>query len=239
MPRPFETWKVLPHGKLTAIDDNLLTVVGDLHMPFGEFPRRMTVVRLADRRLVIFSAVALDEPEMVALERYGKPSFLIIPSEIHRMDAKIWKDRYPDLRVIAPPGARAKAEELVEVDTTEPDFGDPSVRYVTVPGTEGREAALLVDTSTGTTLVVCDLIWNVHHRRGIGGWLFRIFHLTSDKPQIASVVRMKVKDKRALREQLVLWSNIEGLNRIVVSHGDIVERDPPAVLRELAESLAA
>jgi hypothetical protein len=43
MTRPFETWKVLPHGKLTAVEDNLLTVVGDLHMPLGDFPRRMSV----------------------------------------------------------------------------------------------------------------------------------------------------------------------------------------------------
>jgi len=29
------------------------------------------------------------------------------------------------------------------------------------------------------------------------------------------------------------------LNRIIVSHGAIVERDPPAVLRDLAHALAA
>jgi hypothetical protein len=239
MAEPFQQWTVLPHDKMRSLDDKLVTVAGDLPMPLGAFPRRMTVVRLADRRLVIFSAVALDEGEMLQLEKFGTPSFLIIPSDIHRMDAKIWKDRYPNLRVIAPPGARAKAEEVVGVDETEPDFGDPSVSYVTVPGTEGHEAALVVDTATGTTLVICDLIWNVHHRKGFGGWLFKLFRLTSEKPQIASVVRMKIKDKRALRDQLINWSNLDGLNRIVVSHGDIVEQDPPGVLRELARSLAA
>jgi hypothetical protein len=239
MAAPFQQWTVLPHEKMRSFEDKLVTVAGDLPMPLGDFPRRMTVVRLANGQLVIFSALALDEPEMRALEKFGKPSFLIIPSEIHRMDAKIWKERYPDLLVIAPPGARRRAEELVDVDTTEPDFGDPSVRYVNVPGTDGGEAALLVETSTGTTLVICDLIWNVHHRRGFGGWLFRLFRLTSESPQIASVVRMKIKDKRALRDQFLSWANLDGLNRIVVCHGDIVERDPPGVLRDLAESLAA
>ena len=43
MPRPFEAWKVLPHGKLTVIDENLLSVVGGLPMPIGDLPRRMTV----------------------------------------------------------------------------------------------------------------------------------------------------------------------------------------------------
>ena len=68
MPQPYQHWKVLPHGKLTEIDDNILTVTGDIHMPLMDLPRRMTVVRLNDSRLVVFSAIALDEDEMVALE---------------------------------------------------------------------------------------------------------------------------------------------------------------------------
>jgi hypothetical protein len=240
MAQPFKTWTVLPHGKVSALDENLLTVVGELPMPIGEFPRRMTVVRLADRRLVVFSAVALDEPEMQALEKFGTPAFLIIPSDIHRMDAKIWKDRYPALKVIAPDGARRKAEEFVPVDATYADFRDPNVRYLTVPGTDGHEAALVVQGPSGTTLVVNDLIWNVHHRSGFGGWLYRVFRLTGPKPQIANVVRMgTIKDKAAVRAQLNAWARLQNLKRIVVSHGDIVERDPPGVLRELARSLAA
>jgi hypothetical protein len=238
--RPFETWTVLPHGRLSTLDENLLTVVGELPLPLGEFPRRMTVVKLADGRLVVFSAVALDEPEMQALERFGEPSFLIVPSAIHRMDAKIWKDRYPDMKVIAPDGAREKAERIVPIDATHVDFGDPSVRYVTVPGTAGHEAALIVESPKGTTLVLNDLVWNVHDRPGVSGWLFRKLHLTGPKPQIASVVRLgTIKDKGAVRAQLNAWARLRRLKRIVVSHGDVVERNAPGVLRELAQSLAA
>jgi len=57
MPKPFESWTVLPHGKLTEIDDGLLTVDGQLPMPVGDFPRRMTVARLRDGRLVVYSAI--------------------------------------------------------------------------------------------------------------------------------------------------------------------------------------
>ena len=52
---------MLPHGKLSAIDDNILTVTGDIHMPLMDLPRRMTVVRLNDARLIVYSAIALDE----------------------------------------------------------------------------------------------------------------------------------------------------------------------------------
>ena len=48
MTQPFQQWTVLPHGKLVQVDDNILTVVGEIHMPLMDLPRRMTVVRLAD-----------------------------------------------------------------------------------------------------------------------------------------------------------------------------------------------
>lgn len=240
MPKPFTEWTVLPHSKLVRLDDNLLSVTGNLHMPVGDFPRRMTVVRLHDGRLVIYSAIALDEAEMKSLERFDKPSYLIVPNDIHRMDAKIWKDRYPDLLVIAPAGVRTQVEEVVPVDETAIDFGDPLVRYMTVPGTEEREAALLVETWSGTTLVVNDLIWNLEDRPGFGGWLFRLMGFTGPGPRIPTVVELReIKDKDALRSQLESWARIQNLNRIIVSHGNIVTRDPAGVLDRLAESLAA
>src|SRR5262245_29695501 len=108
MSAPHETWTVLPHEKLTTLDDNLMSVVGHIKMPAGDLPRRMTVVRLRDRRLVIFSAIALDEDEMDELENFGTPAFLIVPNDHHRLDAKVWKDRYPDIKVLTAEGAREK-----------------------------------------------------------------------------------------------------------------------------------
>lgn len=234
----FQKWTVLPHGKLTAVDDNLLTVVGDLPMPAGDFPRRMTVARLRDGRLVVFSAIALDEAEMKVLEAWGRLSVLIIPNERHRKDARIWKDRYPDMVVVAPPGARQQADEVVPVDATAIDFGDPSVRFVVVPGTEQREAALVVETNSGTTLVLNEIIWNVADRPGVGGWLFHLVGFTGDQPKIPKFVAMKsIKDKPALAAQLRSWAALDGLNRLIVSHGDIVSQHAPQVLRQLADAL--
>jgi hypothetical protein len=240
MPQPLQTWQVLPHGRLSAVDDNLLTVVGELHMPLGNFPRRMTVARLRDGRLVIYSAIALDEPEMQMLEHFGIPTFLIVPSDRHRMDAKIWKQRYPHLLVIAPPGARAKVEEVVHVDATAFDFRDSTVRLITVPGMEDHEAALLVAGPTGTTLVLSELIWNVDHRPGFGGWLMKLAGFTKAEPQIPGIISFTgIKNKPALREQLEEWSKLYSLRRIIVSHGHIIEEKPTEVLRGLAKQLAA
>ena len=170
MTQPFQKWTVLPHGKLSEIDHNILTVVGEIHMPLMDLPRRMTVVRLSDSRLVVFSAIALDEDEMAALEAYGRPAYLIVPSDKHRLDAKPWKNRYPAMQVVVPEGARAKVEEVLPVDTVAPDFDDPNVQFVAVPGTRGHEGALVVRTPNGTTLVLNDLVGNIRPGPGSRGW---------------------------------------------------------------------
>jgi hypothetical protein len=239
MTQPFKQWKVLPHAKLEQVDDDILTVTGDIHMPLTEFPRRMTVVRLNDGSLVVFNGIALDDDEMRALEDYGRPTFLVVPNGHHRLDARIWKDRYPSMQVVAPEGARSKVTEIVPVATTDPRFGDPNVQFVTVPGTRASEAALVVRTRNGTTLVLNDLVANIRHESGFGGWFLRLAGFVGDEPQIPRVVKLAmIDDKAALRKQLLEWAELGDLKRILVSHGEQIDEHPERILRELADTLA-
>jgi hypothetical protein len=239
MTRPFQQWKVLPHGKLLEIDVNILTVTGEILMPMMSLPRRMTVVRLNGSRLVVFSAISLDEDEMAKLEAYGHPAFLIVPSDKHRLDAKPWKNRYPAMQVVAPEGARAKVEDVVPVDTVAPQFDDPNVQFAVVPGTGGCEAALVVRTPNGTTLVLNDIVGNIRDASGLGGWLLRLAGFAGDRPQIPKVVKkVMIADTGALRAQLLQWAQIDTLKRILVSHGSPIEDNPRQTLRDLASLLA-
>lgn len=240
MPKPFATWTVLSHGQLLQLDDNLLTVAGGMEMPLGKFSRRMTVARLRDGKLVIYSAIALNDDEMIALECFGQPAYLVVPNALHRMDARIWKDRYPTMQVIAPAGGRNEIEDVVPVNWCSLDFEDPRVQLMTVPGTAEQELAMVIRSRLGTTLVVNDLIWNMDDRPGLGGWLFKVMGFTGDEPRIPGIVEMReVKDKKALQVQLEVWSNLPNLTRIIVSHGKIITRDPAGTLHELATKLAA
>ena len=232
------TWKVRPHGMLSEIDENLLTVTGTIEMPLVQLPRRMTVVRLADARLVVYSAIALDEAGMSKLEDYGEPAWLVVPNDHHRLDAAAWKQRYPGLQVVAPEGSLKKIAEAVPVDTSAPRFGDPKVRFVVVPGTRGHEAALEVDNRSGTTLVLNDIVGNIRGASGFGGWLLGLMGFAGDEPHVPRpVALMMIDDKAALRKQLLEWAGIGTLRRILVSHGEPIEASPQQALRELAASL--
>jgi hypothetical protein len=238
VPKFNQEWKVLPHGPVTAVGERIVTVQGDIPMPLGKFPRRMTVVGLSRNRSAIFSAVALNETAMKRIEEVGKPSFLIVPNGHHRLDARIWKKRYPKLKVMCPPRARKSVGEAVPVDSTDDILSDRDADFVVVGGTGESEAALLVRRENGTTLVVNDVIANVRHPRGLGAKIIaRLFGFGVKGPQVPRVVkRAMIKSERQLAAQLREWAKIDALRSLIPSHGEIVDR-PSAFLEKLAADL--
>ncbi|HET7085221.1 MAG TPA: hypothetical protein VFI23_10655 [Rhizomicrobium sp.] len=233
-----QTWEVLPHGPVTTIDDGILTVTGRIPLPLVTLERRMTVVRLSDGSTIIYSAVALDEEAMKEIERLGTPRYLVVPGDAHRLDAKIYKERYPRLRVLTPPGAKARVERMVPVDATEADFGDPDVTWHVVAGTGGHEAALLVRRASGVTIVVSDLIANLRRKGGFEGWMLHVMGFGGDAPQVPTVERvLMVENKARLRRQFLDWAAIPGLRRIIMSHGRPIDHGAAQALRALADTL--
>jgi hypothetical protein len=203
-------------------------------MPLLELPRRMTVVRATTGDLVIFSAIALADPDMAKLEALGRPAFLVVPSVRHRLDAPAYAQRYPKLTVVAPRAGAEKIAEVVHVDTSTPHFGDTSIRYVEI----AADSALEVDAEDGLTVIVNDLIGDIHGEHGIGGWLLRTLGFAGDDPHVPGPVRMLLgKHKSEVAAQFRRWAEREDLRRIMVSHGDPIEQAPREVLRKLAASL--
>jgi len=226
-------WKVQSHGELVELEPGLLTVEGEIHMPLGNFPRRMTVVALASGGTAIWSPIALREEDMRRIEVLGAPEWLVVPGVAHRLDARIWKDRYPNAKVLCAPGAREKVEEAVPVDATSDPFGDPDVLFQVVPGAKDREAALLVRRSGCLTLVVNDLIANVRHPHGVGAHVMaRIFGFGVKQPRMPRVGKqLFLDDASALAHRFREWAAMEGLARIIPSHGEVIDEAVPTLLR--------
>lgn len=232
-------WTVQPHGPLVQLDEGLWTVEGEIVMPLGRFPRRMTVVALRGGRLAVWSPVPLDRPAMAQLEAQGSIAFLIVPGIAHRLDIRAWAARYPKARVICPPGALDAVSEAVPVSAASDILDDPAVVFATIAGVGEREGALLVKRDGQLTLVVNDILANVRHPHGAGAKIMaRLFGFGVTRPRMPRIgKRMFVKDAGALARQLRTWAAEPGLARIVVSHGDVIEDDCAAVLERAAADL--
>ena len=231
------TWDVLPHMPIERLEPNLWRVQGSLKGM--ALKRVMTLVRLDDGRIVVHSATSLDAEAMAEIEAWGEPAVLLVPNAYHRLDAPAWVERYPKLEVLCPSGARKKVEEVVRVDGDYGDFdGGESLRLELLDGVAAAEGVLTVRSSSGTTLVFNDALFNMPHGRGVAGLIFRYLTRSTGGPRVSRIVRwFVVKDRAAFRAHLERLADTPELIRIIVSHHRMITERPSETLREVAATL--
>ncbi|MCC6522568.1 MAG: hypothetical protein IT373_07895 [Polyangiaceae bacterium] len=230
-------WRVLAHGPLEKLSSHLWRVEGELEgMPLK---RVMSIARREDGRLVVHNGIALEDELMRAIEAWGEVGFLVVPNGYHRLDAKVFHERYPKAQVLCPSGARTKVAQVVAVHGGYEDFpADGVVSLETLEGTRGAEGAMIVRAPDGTSVVLNDSVFNMPHVRGFTGFVLR--HLTSSTggPRISRVARLfLIKDKRAFAAHLERLAALPGLARVVVSHHEVIDHDPAAALRAVASTV--
>ena len=238
MPKAFSHWTVLPHEPIVKLSENLWWVRGDI--PGMSLKRVMTVARRVDGRLVLFSPIALDTNELAELEAFGEPGFLVVPNGWHRLDAPAYKQRYPKLEVFAPRGSRRKVEEVIGVDGTFEDFpNDARVRLEPLNGIGELEGVMLVHDPDGTTVVLGDTVMNMDRKRDLLGYLFTTVLGSAPGPRISRLTKLiLVKDKPALKAELLRLAQIPDLTRVIVAHEKVAEGPAaPITLIKAAEHL--
>ena len=215
------TFRVLPHGPIEKLAENVWWVSGSL--PNMSLKRTMTLVRKRDGSLIIHSAIALDEHAMEQLEALGTPAYLIIPNRGHKLDAPAYKARYPALRVFTPKGGRAQVEKVLHVDGAYEDFpSDDEVRLEMLHGLADAEGTMVVRSSDGVTLVFNDAVMNMDRKRDVLGFLFTTLMGSAPGPRVSRFARLVfVKDRRALREDLERYARTPDLARLIVAHENV------------------
>jgi hypothetical protein len=231
------SWDVLPHLPIEKLETNLWRAQGSLRAM--RLKRVMTLVRLFDGRLLVHSAIALDDDSMAAIEAWGTPSILLVPNAYHRLDAPAWVQRYPGIGVWCPPGGRKKIEEVVPVSG---DYGDleldDTVTVEILDGVAGAEGVLTVRSRSGATLVFNDAVFNMPHGRGVPGLVFRYLTRSTGGPRVSRLFRwMAVKDRSAFASHLERLADTPDLVRIIVSHHRMIVDTPGEVLEQVAASV--
>ena len=107
-------------------------------------------------------------------------------------------------------------------------------------GTKADEFVLTVKRADGTTLILNDVLSNVRHPKGLGAHIMaRLFGFGVKRPRTSTPVRlMYVKDQAAVARQFRGWAALPDLRRIIVSHGDVIDRAPAEALLGAAADFA-
>ncbi len=227
-------WKVGPHGPIEKLSERVWRV--EAGIPRMPMKRVMTIAKRASGGIVIHNGIALGDAEMSELEALGPIEAIVVPNGYHRLDAKIFHDRYPSAQVLCPDGATKAVSQAVPVSSGYGQFApDGAVELVILDGTKEREGVMIVRDKDGTTLVFNDAVFNMPHISGVSGFVLKHITQSTGGPRVSRLMRLfVVADKKAFRSHLERLADLPDLRRIVVSHHHVIDTDASATLRAVA-----
>lgn len=194
---------------------------------------RMTVCRLSDGRLFVHSPIKLDTVK-AELDRLGEVAFAVAPNFIHHLFMGPFLAAYPGTRLFVSPKLVKKRPDL----RPEGVLGDeppPGTWGDTIDQAAARGSILMDEVvflhRPSRTLILCDLCESVH---ADAPWHWRLFGRIAgiyERPAPPPDMKVSFRDRKALRgfvERVLDWD----FDRIVLSHGNLVERGGKDVFRE-------
>lgn len=208
-----------------------------LGVPIGT---RMTIVRLNSDSLFIHSPIRLDEQTQAELAKLGRVDFVVSPNNMHHLFIGDFFDMYPSAKIYASPGLPEKRTDLSFKyklhDIPEPEWAEHIDQMLFLGHPLLREVIFL-HKRTGI-LIVADLIVNFQSDSHpltrlvtkIGGIYQRPTPPIDYNLSAENTVRIRASMNRILQ-----WD----FDRIILSHGSIVEQNGKAVLKEAFKWLLA
>lgn len=190
---------------------------------------RMTVVGNAGE-LLLYSPVALDPADVADLERLGQVTRIMAPNTFHHFFLRSCMAAFPDAQVLVPAGLEAKIGPIPGAVTMSreslSDLPADIERFV-FTGHKIRETVLFHRPSR--TLITADLLYNFQREhQPLEKAMFRLIGCYG-APRLAFYHRFVIEDKASVRE-LIETVHQWRPDRIIMSHGRIVEREDSAEL---------
>ena len=213
--------------ELWTADGPIVTVMG------FDFPTRMTVIRLSDGALFIWSPVALSRELQRAVEVLGPVRHIVAPNSLHHLFIGEWQTAYPEAKLHAAPRLREKRPDL-RWDT---ELGDKpaadwsnDIDQVVVRGNRITTEVVFFHRRSRTA-IFADLIQNFE-----SGWFegWRAFAakldlMTAPRPTVLRKYRATFTDRTIARnaiERIIEWPT-EG---VLAAHSPLIANDGRAAI---------
>lgn len=208
-----------------------------IHYAGCDFNARMTVLRLADARLMLHSPCEIDAETKAAISSLGEVAYIVAPGSYHYFHVASAQSAFPEAETYICPGVERKRPEL-DFDwilgDRPPAAWEASLDQVLVRGTKLIWEVAFFHKSSRTLLLV-DLIENIGDESPEVNWQMKfwwkaVFHMWN-RPKPAPEYQMGWKDKAAASKSLqrILQWDFE---RIVLAHGNTIEKDARAAALE-------
>lgn len=222
-------------SRLRAIGQDIWEYEVDLALGLGlRMPSRTTIVRLSSGALVVHAPLAFDDAAAAELAALGEVRFVIAPACTHWMFVKAFLARFPRAMVLAAPGLDKKLTAKHGVGFTPLPAGGTigaigdALRVQAIEGVPFMNEHVFLHRPSGS-LIVTDLIFNIHACSSFGMRLTLKLTGTWNKPAQSRIWRFLVKDRALAADSVraVLGWDFE---RVIAAHGDVLDEDARARL---------
>lgn len=221
-----------------------MTQIQTFDRPFtffgAQIGNRMTVIRLSDGTLWVHSPIAPTPDIQTSLRSLGKVAHIVCPNTFHHVHAKAFHETYSSAAVYGVPGLEEKLAPLPVMNLYDPGTSDISwandILIVPLYGVPKVNEVVFYHTAS-KTVIVTDMIFNTHHKTG---WtkLFLMLAGAHNKCGIDTVYRMMIKDKQQFLASVAPLLDVE-VDRIVMSHGDVITQNATHIFRKAIEAIRA
>jgi len=224
-----------PSVGLQPIAENLWAIAYPLKMLGADLRRNVTIIRLRTGRLVIHSSAPFSPEDVAGIRALGEPGWILDGLLRHDTFAQQGRKAFPEIPYLAPYGFSDAVGFLTVPIIPAPIEWDAELLAHEIQGMpETRDTALLHVPSR--TLILTELIFNFGDDEPL--WtelLLRVAVGGKHHPGMSRPFKMGVKDHDAFQQSLstiLAWD----FDRIIVGHGDMIERDGKAILRNALEA---
>jgi hypothetical protein len=190
-----------------------------------EVGTRMTVIRLAGGALLLHSPVELDAGLRAELDAIGPVRFVVAPNRVHHLYAGRVAEAYPNARLWVGPGLERKRPDLIYVavlgDEAPPEWRG-QVDQVFFRGRPYENEVVFFHRAS-RTLIICDLAFNFGPGTAAPTRLLMRLIRSFGRFGPSTLDPWLIKDRAAARaslEKILAWD----FDRVVVAHGDVLER---------------
>ncbi len=198
-------------------------------------PLSSVVLRLADRSLLIYSPVKLDDAQAAAIAAEGEVSHIVAPNLFHHLYVQAAADRWPKATIHGPPGLAAKRSDIKFGGELGTGPIDDSVDVELVGGAPRINEGVLFHRPSGA-LLCADFLFNITEPANLRTrFALSLTGVGGRELKQSLMWRFLGKDRAAIRasiDRMLGWS----ISTVVPVHGAAAPITPATLAPKLARA---
>jgi len=217
---------------LRQLASDLWVIEQPLRFAGLEVGTRMSVIALEDGSLLLHSPIRPDPELREELDSLGRVRFAVAPNRFHHLHVADCVSAYPELRCFCAPGLERKRSDIEWhgiLGDEAPEAWAGQLDQIRFRGFPLANEVLFFHRSS-RTLLAADLAYNIGAESAAVTRLF--FRLLGGYGRFGPtrLERLLIRDRAAARgslERILEWD----FERVILTHGEVLERGGPAALR--------